>query len=84
MDAEALTKSMKHRLAEQRLLVVGGIVAVLLVYQLLTALAGQIWSLSPAAKIAIMCIALLMLVLALAAFVAKTGGIASKPARSVP
>lgn len=65
----------------QRLLVAGVVVAVLLVYQLLTALAGEIWSLTHAVKIAIMCFALLLLISALAALIFQVGGLRSKPAR---
>lgn len=66
--------------AEQRLLVGGGIVAFLLIYQLLTALAAQIWSLSRAANVSIMCAALLLLAIALAALVVRVD-VSSKPAR---
>lgn len=71
------------RRAEQRLLLVGGLVAALLVYQLVTTLAAQIWDLPHAAHISILCIAILLLLLTLAAFTFRTAGFASKPARLV-
>lgn len=66
----------------QRLLAVAGIVAFLLIYQLLTALAGQIWGLSQAVKTAILSIALALVLVTLSAFV---GGVtlASRPVRYV-
>jgi len=56
-------------------------VGLLLLYQLLTALAGQIWGLAQAQKVGILCAALVILLVTMSTFFAGAGGVISKAAR---
>lgn len=53
-------------------------VGLLLLYQLLTALAGQVWGLAQVQKIGTLCVALAILLLTMSIFLIGAGGITSK------
>jgi hypothetical protein len=56
-------------------------VGLLLLYQLLTALAGQVWGLAQVQKIGTLCVALAILLLTMSIFLIGAGGITSKKVR---